>query len=99
MFIKNSNFIDSNTHSIDLPTTTTKTVALALLFPTVTSEVRKGEKAKYAFRGELLSQQMDLIQKSVFPHILLAGHCLATQMWREWRQEEESHAPRRYLSE
>ncbi|XP_056113013.1 N-acetylglucosamine-1-phosphodiester alpha-N-acetylglucosaminidase [Rhinichthys klamathensis goyatoka] len=28
-----------------------------------------------------------------------AGHCLATQMWKERRQEEESHAPRRYLSE
>uniref|UniRef100_A0A673L7D2 N-acetylglucosamine-1-phosphodiester alpha-N-acetylglucosaminidase-like n=2 Tax=Sinocyclocheilus rhinocerous TaxID=307959 RepID=A0A673L7D2_9TELE len=28
-----------------------------------------------------------------------AGHCLATQMWREWRQEEEAHAPKPYLSE
>ncbi|XP_073781326.1 N-acetylglucosamine-1-phosphodiester alpha-N-acetylglucosaminidase isoform X1 [Danio rerio] len=28
-----------------------------------------------------------------------AGHCLATQMWREWRQEEEAQAPRPYLSE
>nr|XP_055066891.1 N-acetylglucosamine-1-phosphodiester alpha-N-acetylglucosaminidase isoform X2 [Misgurnus anguillicaudatus] len=28
-----------------------------------------------------------------------AGHCLATQMWREWRQTEECHATRRYLSE
>lgn len=28
-----------------------------------------------------------------------AGHCLATQMWREWRQEEEAQAPRPYFSE
>lgn len=28
-----------------------------------------------------------------------AGHCLATLMWREWRQTEEGHAPRPYLSE
>lgn len=76
-----------------------KQLHLHFCFPQLHLKLGKGEKAKYAFRGELLSQQMDLIQKSVFPHILLAGHCLATQMWREWRQEEESHAPRRYLSE
>ncbi|KTF89692.1 hypothetical protein cypCar_00002129 [Cyprinus carpio] len=28
-----------------------------------------------------------------------AGHCLATQMWREWRQVENAHAPKPYLSE
>ncbi|XP_016374910.1 N-acetylglucosamine-1-phosphodiester alpha-N-acetylglucosaminidase [Sinocyclocheilus rhinocerous] len=28
-----------------------------------------------------------------------AGHCLAAQMLREWRQEEEANAPRPYLSE
>lgn len=34
-----------------------------------------------------------------FVHNLSAGHCLATQMWREWRQEEEAHVPKPYLSE
>ncbi|KAI7806992.1 N-acetylglucosamine-1-phosphodiester alpha-N-acetylglucosaminidase [Triplophysa rosa] len=28
-----------------------------------------------------------------------AGHCLATQLWREWRHVEESQTPRPYLSE
>ncbi|XP_076827661.1 N-acetylglucosamine-1-phosphodiester alpha-N-acetylglucosaminidase [Brachyhypopomus gauderio] len=28
-----------------------------------------------------------------------AGHCLATHMWREWKDQEEMNAPRPYLSE
>ncbi|XP_036446282.1 N-acetylglucosamine-1-phosphodiester alpha-N-acetylglucosaminidase [Colossoma macropomum] len=28
-----------------------------------------------------------------------AGHCLATQMLKEWREQEEAHKPRPYLSE
>jgi len=65
-------------------------------FPTVTSDVRKGGKGKN--RGAVVPTN-GFDSKMCFPHILLAGHCLATQMWRQWRQEEESHAPRRYLSE
>ncbi|XP_051999903.1 N-acetylglucosamine-1-phosphodiester alpha-N-acetylglucosaminidase [Xyrauchen texanus] len=28
-----------------------------------------------------------------------ADHCLVTEMWREWRKEEETHTTRSYLSE
>ncbi|XP_017333169.1 N-acetylglucosamine-1-phosphodiester alpha-N-acetylglucosaminidase isoform X2 [Ictalurus punctatus] len=28
-----------------------------------------------------------------------AGHCLATQMWKEWREQEEAHTQKPYLSE
>ncbi|KAF4087954.1 hypothetical protein AMELA_G00076980 [Ameiurus melas] len=28
-----------------------------------------------------------------------AGHCLATQMWKEWREQEEAHMKKPYLSE
>ncbi|MCJ8728193.1 hypothetical protein PDJAM_G00001410 [Pangasius djambal] len=28
-----------------------------------------------------------------------AGHCLATQMWKEWQEQDEAHAHKPYLSE
>lgn len=55
MFIKNSNFFDSNTHSTDLPTPTKNSCHFC--FPQLHLKLGKRGKEKYACRGELLSQQ------------------------------------------
>lgn len=70
MFIKNSNFFDSNTHSTDLPTPTKNSCHFC--FPQLHLKLGKRGKEKYACRGELLSQQGIWFKNIVFfsPHSL-----------------------------